>query len=152
MKKLYNSLLNKSNWLLAGILSLLGYASCDEVSPDNVMYGCPSAIFTVKGKVTNESGMPVPQIQLRIPHQKTAGTDTLYSDAEGLFTYPTDLVSPHDTKLTIISTDIDGSENKGSFRPDTTIVSVKRTEFTGGDGKWNQGSANKNITITLKEE
>ena len=42
-------------WML--LLSLLGFAGCDE--PQEDMYGTPYAEYTVKGRVTDAAGTPI---------------------------------------------------------------------------------------------
>ena len=62
MKNPNHKLLKVANWLLAGILALLGFSACndDEEQPD--MYGTPHANFTIKGKVVNDESMPLSRI------------------------------------------------------------------------------------------
>lgn len=81
MKKISTSILKSANWLLTGLLALLGFSSCDQVSTD--MYGTPHSKFTIKGKVTNESNSPIPQIQIRSPYgEDIPHADTLYTDSK----------------------------------------------------------------------
>ena len=48
-------------WML--LLSLLGFAGCDE--PQEDMYGTPYAEYTVKGCVTDAAGTPIAGIEVR---------------------------------------------------------------------------------------
>lgn len=50
-------------WML--LLSLLGFAGCDE--PQEDMYGTPYAEYTVKGRVTDAAGTPIAGIEVRRP-------------------------------------------------------------------------------------
>lgn len=47
MKKLSYILTKSSNWGLAGLLSLLGFPSCDKEEP--AMYGVPQATYYIQG-------------------------------------------------------------------------------------------------------
>ena len=53
-------------------------------------------------------------------------------------------------KYRFITEDIDEEMNGGQFASDTTQVIFDSEELTGGDG-WYEGSASKEIKITLKE-
>ena len=150
MKKISTSLLKSANWLLTGLLALLGFSSCDQVSTD--MYGTPHSKFTIKGKVTNESNSPIPQIQIRSPYgEDIPHADTLYTDSKGEFNYSFNGFFRSDN-IPLLLTDIDGEQNGGSYAPDSVSVSFKDVDVTGGDGGWYLGEATKEITIVLKEK
>ena len=150
MKKISTFLLKSVNGLLTGILALLGFSSCDQVSTD--MYGTPHSKFTIKGKVTNESNIPIPQIQIRSPYgEDIPHADTLYTDSKGEFKYSS-TGSLRSNNIPLLLTDIDGEKNEGSYAPDSVSVSFKDADVTGGDGGWYLGEATKEITIVLKEK
>ena len=79
MKKL----IKQANWLLAGLLTLLGFSGCHKT--DEVEYGTPFADYIVKGKVLNKStGKPVKGIRVgyspnpvAIPEYGVIGTEYL---------------------------------------------------------------------------
>ena len=150
MKKISTYNLKSVNWLLTGILALLGFSSCDQISTD--MYGTPHSKFTIKGKVTNESNAPIPQIQIRSPYgENIPHTDTLYTDSKGEFNYSFNGFLRGDN-IPLLLTDIDGEQNGGSYASDSVSVSFKDAEMTGNDGEWYLGEATKEITIVLKEK
>lgn len=154
MKKISASILKSVNCLLTGILMLLGFSSCDQVSTD--MYGTPHANFTIKGKVVNEENMPIPDIEITclvghqgdnksefdtIPPVSTSPTGTFSCQFEE---FPTD-------KLRIIATDIDGTRN-GSYEKDSTDLALSSDDYKGDKGDWFNGSVEKKINFNLKRK
>ena len=69
MKRFYPHFLNSMNWVLAGLLTLLGF-SCSDSDDDGggqvEEYGCPHANYEIKGKVVNRQNNPIPNIQIAI--------------------------------------------------------------------------------------
>ena len=58
---------------------------------------------------------------------------------------------PKDTSFTLKFEDTDGSAN-GQYANLDTVVKFKKSEFKGGDGKWNYGENHKNIDIKLNKK
>ena len=88
------------------------------------MYGTPHSKFTIKGKVTNESNSPIPQIQIRSPYgEDIPHADTLYTDSKGEFNYSFNGFFRSDN-IPLLLTDIDGEQNGGSYAPDSVSVSL----------------------------
>lgn len=102
---------------------------------------------------TNDN--PIPNAQIRINRNDARiypygwlHTDTVRTDANGEFDWKkTDFPI---LKYQFITEDIDEEMNGGQFASDTTQVIFDSEELTGGDG-WYEGSASKEIKITLKE-
>mgnify|MGYP005933250789 FL=1 len=153
MKKVSTSLLKSINWLLGGILALLGFSACDGGAD---MYGTPYANFTIKGKVVNEGSAPIPDIEIKclaehhgdsrswfdtIPAVSTSSAGTFTCQFEE---FPTG-------KLRIIATDVDGALN-GSYKKDSTDITVSGNDYKGGKGGWFKGSVEKEVNFILKEE
>ena len=46
------------------LLGLLGFGGCQLISPE--MYGSPTALFSVKGKVTDEQGNPIQNLEVNL--------------------------------------------------------------------------------------
>ncbi|MBC8603356.1 radical SAM-associated putative lipoprotein [Parabacteroides acidifaciens] len=150
MKKVSTSLLKSINWLLGGILALLGFSACNRIEYD--MYGCPHSNYTIKGQVTNETNIPIPGIRICSPYgEDIPYADTLYTNNKGEFSYTFDGFSRRN-EIPLLLTDIDGEENGGNFAPDSVSVSFKGAELTGGDGSWYLGEATKEVTIVLKKK
>ena len=142
------------NGLLGSLLAVLGFSTCEVVD----MYGAVYADYTIKGAVTNEADEPLSGIRIRSPwtvnYNDTTYTvreDTVYTDANGEFTYQTDCLQRGEYDIPLLIEDIDGEANGGSHAPDSVSVSFKDTELTGGD-EWYLGRAEKEITIQLKQK
>ena len=139
MGTVYHSILKGFNWILAGLLSLLGFSVTSCGATDE--YGSPYAEYELKGKVTNMNGDPIQGIELnyggKSPQtQKDGSYDIKFEDS------PMGIVR-------IIAKDIDGPEN-GSFETDS--IDVKIEGFEGGKS-WFHGKAEVNIPdIKLKEK
>jgi putative lipoprotein (rSAM/lipoprotein system) len=86
MKKLNRRFIKGTNRALAGILSSLGFSGCDSIGRDE--YGCPHADYEFSGKVTNEKGEPVPNIQVKIT-EKYDNEFPLYGPDDPTRTGPT---------------------------------------------------------------
>ena len=159
MKKLYPHLLNGANWVLASLLTLLGY-SCSGVDDNGLLceYGSPHASYEIKGKVVDNAGKTIPNIQVTISntaadHSSFYVKDTLTTNAQGEFNISAGLVSfGEDTSFKIKAEDIDGIENGGKFEEVITEVPFKKTDLKEGDGNWNAGNAKKEITITMERD
>ena len=165
MNEHYKNSLRKINWLLGGLLTLLGFGSvgCDKAEP--VEYGTPYATYALKGKVVDEQNQPVPHIQVEVqPAEDPAHiawyypVDTVYTDEQGNFAWErTDFITP--PCFQIIFEDPDEDANRGWFASDTLQVDFsdeKTTEYRGGheghgDLKWYQGRAEKEVFVTLKK-
>ena len=154
MGTVYHSILKGFNWILAGLLSLLGFSVTSCGATDE--YGSPYAEYELKGKVTDMNGDPIQGIEInyggiyknvlspshiseiyKSPQtQKDGSYDIKFEDS------PMGIVR-------IIAKDIDGPEN-GSFETDS--IDVKIEEFEGGKS-WFHGKAKVNIPdIKLKEK
>lgn len=148
MKKINRKFIQGTNWALAGLLSLLGFAGCEIIGEDE--YGCPHADYEFSGKVTNEKGEPLPDIEISVNeasynmsnHKKRTDTNGMYkievSDMTG-------------NTYHLIATDKDGVEN-GFYTNDTIAVTFTKEDFYKKGKGWYEGAARKEINITLKEE
>ncbi len=171
MKKLNRRLIKGTNWALAGLMSLLGFSSCDEYGAveygtPSLEYGTPSAAFVVSGKVADTAGNALEGIRVVVPsvdhHQKTTPTfisdkpvitnyvnDTLYTTADGSFNYPY-AGFPSNDSINIKMKFEDISENP-SFETDSAKVTFFSSDLQNGSG-WNAGRAEKEIKIELKNK
>ena len=133
-------------WALP-LLGVTAAISCDNVieSPDMygcppsgyedmpVMYGTPTVEFSVKGKVMDSEGNPIPGIQISHDY---SGQKVLTS-VDGTFDYTSEDFGFEMETVTLEFTDIDGEENGGDFQSQEVAVPVQQTE--PGDGGWNNG-------------
>ena len=108
--------------------------------------------------IRSSADEPLPDIRIRSPwtvnYNDTTYTvreDTVYTDANGEFTYQTDCFQRGEYDIPLLIEDIDGEANGGSHAPDSVSVSFKDTELTGGD-EWYLGRAEKEVNIRLKEK
>ncbi|MDR1601926.1 MAG: radical SAM-associated putative lipoprotein [Tannerella sp.] len=148
VKKAYHPLLKGVNWVLAGLLSVLGFSGCDNGN-ETLEYGSPYATFTFHGKVTNQAGEPVPDIKIEVNASHDFGNPAL-SDATGHYSALFQAFPVEDFQ--VIASDIDGEAN-GSYRNDTIQVKVgKEDYYEKKSGNWNYGSAAKEVNIELKEK
>ena len=89
MDKAKQLFLISMNKLLAGLLTLLGFslAACDKGG--TCEYGSPYADYEIKGKVVDNQGYPIANIQIEIsdsiPENGWMQKDTLYTDSDGKF-------------------------------------------------------------------
>lgn len=156
MNECYKSFLKRINWLLAGLLAVLGFGAtgCDKMYP--VEYGTPHATYALKGKVVDQQNQPVPHVQVQIQPAEEAATpswylpvDTVYTDADGNFAWERNdfITSP---RFQMISEDTDEEANRGWFASDTLQIDFSDEKMTGGKG-WYEGRAEKEVTVTLKK-
>ena len=154
MGTVYHSILKGFNWILAGLLSLLGFSVTSCGATDE--YGSPYAEYELKGKVTNMNGDPIQGIEL---NYGGIYNNVLFSSyiSEMYKSPQTQKDGSYDIKfedspmgiVRIIAKDIDGPEN-GSFETDS--IDVKIEGFEGGKS-WFNGKAEVNIPdIKLKEK
>ena len=131
MNRTNHFFLTFTNKILAGLLSLLGFslAACDKIGADE--YGCPYADYEIKGKVVDDNGKAINGIQVIIPdpfgNEEYTHRDTLITNRAGEF-----VARP---VVTTFGTDI----------------TFKKEDLTGGNGEWNYGNAQKNVTIKMKQ-
>ena len=113
-------------WML--LLSLLGFAGCDE--PQEDMYGTPYAEYTVKGRVTDAAGTPIAGIEVRRP--------SWGSDPSPVLTF----------------TDTDGPAGGGDFAGKEVEVAFAESDRTGpGEGSWMYGRFERSgVDVVLAEK
>lgn len=138
---------NKLIWL---ILSLLGFsaAACNDNGDLPCEYGTPYATFSVKGKVQNKAGKPIPGIEVSTPSQYATHTNE-----EGVFVYNWDewpQQLPYEA--TIKFRDTDGAEN-GTYADQQLTVTFEEKDQTAGASGWSAGSyALSDIEVTLESD
>lgn len=147
------------NKLLFMILSLLGFAtacsSCSDEEEFMCEYGTPFATFSVKGKVLNKSGEPIPNIKVSVNHSSHS---FVASKEDGSF-----ILDKHQafylksnssgSDFNIIFTDIDGAEN-GQYKEHKAVVTFTENPDFKSDSSWHQGDfyTNEEVIATMEEE
>lgn len=144
---------NTSFWrlLAAAVLGFFG-VSCGELVEDNkdimVMYGCPTAEYSVKGTVTDEDGHPIKGIIVKSP---TSPNFSSVTSARGEFI---DNQFGSGLPPVYVFEDPDGPENGGMFARDTTRDADLKLVRKGTDNSKNpfgHTSYDANVTKKLKK-
>lgn len=150
MKKIKAFLLKKSNSLISYLLTILGFGAvctfngCMYGDPV-VEYGTPVATFKVNGNVKSElTSNVIPNIRV------VMGYDTTYTDEAGNYQISNEEF-PENQSFLLEFNDIDGGSN-GEFQPLDTIVEFIDPEFSGGTGSWDNGEAEKEVNVKLKDK
>lgn len=139
--------------LCAVIVSLLGFScSADEPNDKNntiCMYGTPTGIFEVKGKVTDENGKPVANATIRVSKAEKA-SDThsfisVVSDTNGDYSTDRVYIFPDDRVKIVCLT-----ENK-TLENDSVIVNLDYVKEDNNDS-WNRGFATATANFQLKKK
>lgn len=154
MKKTY---IKVSNWLLSGILTLMGFStSCDKNGGDDnggglCMYGTPTADHTIKGKVVNQRNEAVPDIQIIVTPEgnNKFPLDTVYTKESGEYIYNKKEFAF--TKYTVSVKDNDGEKN-GLYQDKDTTITITKADYTKPNKGWYQGEAEKIVNITLQDK
>ncbi|HOF01038.1 MAG TPA: radical SAM-associated putative lipoprotein [Spirochaetota bacterium] len=137
--------------ILGGILSLFGISAyCMPAE-----YGTPTAEYTFKGKVTSSlTGKPIPGVKVTVDstsaYDYSAYIKSIITDESGDYEILKDYGGAPDGKVIYIrAKDVDGELN-GNFKDVEKSHTIKKTDFSGGDGKWNEGSATATINIQME--
>jgi putative lipoprotein (rSAM/lipoprotein system) len=154
MEMMSRALIKGTNWMLAVILSMLGFSGCDLGNEDvvgPVEYGTPYAKFSFNGTVTNKDGNPVKDIKVEIDRQgviyltEPMSTDTLGRYSTMFADFPVE-------DFKVIVSDVDGEEN-GSYQSDTIAVKITKDDYyEQGHGAWYHGSATKKVDVELEDK
>ncbi len=140
MNKVQINFLKAYSKLIAGLLTIMGYAmSCDSLDE----YGTPSAKFIVNGNVSSlETNLPIKNIRVIMQ------TDTAFTDAAGNYQVADKWGFPEDQSYAVRFQDIDLEAN-GSYHDLDTIVEFTDPKFTDGDGDWYSGETSKKLDVKL---
>lgn len=137
------------NSILACVLSLLGFASCnDNTSGDDdtlCMYGTPTGHYEIKGTVTAESGQPVEGAKVIMRHIGrnhvfTAYGDTVITDSKGDYMLKTGGWPDNNIRLVCKPED-------DTLEADSINMTVS---FKDSNGPWNEGTARETVDFRLK--
>ena len=145
--------LKLKNWFLVTLGGLLGLTVSGCYYPCE--YGCPEGTYHVKGTVTNSKGDPIEGIGVGRAMDSLEGYvmseygiyDTTGPDGR----YDVSIYGVPEWPSPIGFCDIDGEQN-GNYCDTIIPVSAPASEFYGGDGNWNEGTADINLDVTLTEK
>lgn len=146
MKTRNNRFKTRKTGLFAILLSLVGLGSAGCYGLE--MYGSPTADFSVKGKVTDESGRPIPDLQVILGRRYYNSNsviydhtyfpiDTVKTGSDGIYRMIATSEFPPEN-LQVDVNDIDGEAGGGQF--ESASVVVKDIQYKGGSG-WYEGEA-----------
>lgn len=127
--------------ILAGTLSVLGFAGCDGLGGNEDMYGCPIVDFQVKGTVLSEEDVPLEGIRVVV---RTAwdnaddNADTVYTNAKGEFnSHELSTIAIDQQK--VYFDDTDGENKGGAFKSDSiALEKMDKKQLKKGNG-WFEG-------------
>ena len=144
--------------LCMAVLSLLGFASCDEPMCE---YGCPNRDFKITGTVTDVEGTPIEGIRVILPETgydyelKQSVNDTVFTDAKGQY-----ITNEHNACLIVAGggiffDDVDGDAHGGTFASDSIasqdVNNAPSKQYKKGDGNWYEGGFEYTVNKTLKK-
>lgn len=149
------------------LLTLLGIGSCSEVNNEDdpfkgmLMYGTPTAHYSLKGKVVDEKGNPIPNIDISLYgiYQGSPGTPygsdpfgvLLKTDDKGTYVYDSQHF-PY-PQVRVQFDDSDGPANGGDFESNSTLVDIKFEKSKQDKNPWYSGSAKVDVpTVKLKKK
>ena len=142
------------NWLLSGLLALLGFASCGKTTCGGIAeYGTPTAGYRAMGRVADETGKPVKGIEVSRVTRGLSESKTVIglTDENGRFA-DTDYAKASFGDIEVTFTDIDGEENGGKFQSKTlTLDDFDATKVRDGKG-WYSGDYDISADVKLTKE
>ncbi len=138
-------LLKGTNWLLAGILGLLGFTGCETTSGKEE-YGSPHADYTVKGKVVDKATQePIEGVSVTMGYDPEHVMEPVMTDENGMFELTTGDRCP-----TLYVDDIDGDEN-GAYESEEIELDIDDAVHTPGSGHWDEGDYTWTKNVELDE-
>ncbi len=130
------------NRLLLLLLGLLGFAGCRSDEPEPDMYGTPSARFTIKGRVGDSHGTPIPGIRVTpvdpaevrpVVAGHPGNRPEAFTSGTGEYEVSGSCFDRQEFFITLRMEDVDGEEN-GLFDPKETDVAITQADRVGSDG------------------
>lgn len=148
--------------LLLAVLGIGGCSTLEEVDTRMMAaYGVPTAMYHVKGKVTDEQGNPIPDIEVSFygVYYGSPGTPPgvdsfnvkLKTDSKG--TYLLEKLHHPYPQVRIQVEDKDGPANGGEFESGTTLVDITFNKDKRDKYPWYSGVAQVDVPkIKLKKK
>jgi len=150
MRKIYHSSLKSINWILAGLLTLLGFACSNDDDDGGVaMYGVPWEGYAIKGSVVDKTtGEPIPNIEVKVafPDSIYKNIPTSYkwrdtTDINGEFELihtPNRSLDGNSEIVPIALHDINGDANE-PFKSDTIPADFEKANHIDPGSGWFEG-------------
>ena len=142
------------------LLSALGFSACSE-NGDNpkkgddilCMYGTPTTEYIVKGKVTDDAGVPIKGIVI------SSKDVSSFNDGSGLSavtddngTFTTNKMKDFGLSGTLVFTDTDGEANGGDFATlEVNMDKLPKTQTKEADG-WFRGEYEVTADVKLEKK
>lgn len=145
--------------LLAGLLVLLGFTSCEDLFTGTgpAEYGCPYTDYKVKGTVVSEDNEPIVGIRVVVSTWSNT-TDTIYTDAEGKYSskelYGSSPLGFEETD-SIFFDDVDSTANGKFISKALPLSDYEATEVesdTDDNSLWYDGAYEVEVNVTLTED
>ncbi len=156
MKLFRNKCLGLWQKMLASLLTLLGFASCDGgfLGGGVCMYGTPNADYTIKGSVTDEDGKPLSSASVIVRdlgpegkfdeyenyYKTSSANHNLTPDASGKYSI-TIKEFPDERHFRVVAKD-------AAHEADSVEVVLKSP---GDDDAWYEGEAIETVDFKLKK-
>ncbi|MDR0547517.1 MAG: radical SAM-associated putative lipoprotein [Dysgonamonadaceae bacterium] len=166
MKTINHSFLKGFNWLIAGVLSLLGFSGCSLINNGLEEYGAPHSDYVIKGKVVDsKTKQPVKGIKIGEAPMNVLMYGTIYTEYYERFLPDTTDVNgnfkitftnegfgdPQQSPIELLAEDIDGAEN-GSYLKEVVEVDFNKAVQTKPENGWYNGEYTVNQNIELNPE
>lgn len=143
-------LLKYINWLLSGVVTLLGFQSCDVLELREE-YGSPYAKYNIDGLITDMQGRGIEGETVIIRPTSKEGdpiygyeyADSIKTDVTGRFKYSKDDYH-YATQFRIVATGKDGK-----YEPDSVQINLDKTKKGTG---WFSGEYSSHVDLSLKEK
>ena len=143
------------NWVLAGVLSIFGFAGCEIFG--TMEYGTPNADYTVKGAVVdNATGNAIKGIRVsynpesapKYSQTSDKRKDYVFTDAKGEFKITKNDIQDIQAQWPVFVEDVDGEEN-GLFQSETLQVDFSKAEHSGKSKHWYKGEYTVAVNVEL---
>lgn len=125
-----SKLMKVMNGIAALLLVILGLSSCDT-NHDAGEVGTPSAVYKVKGTITDQDGKPINGIKVvvSVPDIEDDNSLTSTTDEDGNYSCKqfTSYSSVSSMKLKL--TDVDGQTNGGEFNNDSIMPAELKYKY-----------------------
>lgn len=117
-----------------------------------VMYGTPEVEYEFKGKVMDESSLPIRDIQVTVQPAHENDSPFIFTattDGAGNFEFKTRIIAwDFPEKVKVIFEDTDGLENRGEYAKDSLLIGTHQVKKA--DGWYNGGFVSDDVNMYLK--
>ena len=116
------------------------------------------ANFKVTGRVTDEEGRPLSGVRIVAPNVDgklgkqayPSPQDTTYTDPDGKYTYRYNAGFAPDSLY--VKLKYEDPTARPAYDSDSVTVGFAKGDLKGGDNRWFEGAAEKEVNVTLKRK